>query len=246
MPASLELEATWPLIERSIGRKLREAEKVRDWIKIGSALDEAKEDLTDAIKAEQRRAVRRTVLTGKKPVRLRFTDAMSKPLDRLRLLGQTEALAELRRAGYDTSSRQLVAQLTPGPEGAWEYVRSELGHLSEKIEGHRVSLDVSGAAQAAVFDALYNVAGSRGIASKVVTTALDGGMAQTFSEFSDIVSSWERTGAGDGNMCDQCEAHDGEEYATWEEAMDSLPDGGPDPECAGGGSCRCGLVPVPA
>jgi hypothetical protein len=238
-----ELAATWPLVERAIGRPLRPAEKVRDWIKIGGTLDQAKDDLAEAIRIEQRRAVRRAILRSGEVV-LSLTAAMTAPLAFLKAFGAREARAELRRAGYDVSARALVARPIPGPEGPTEYVRAELAALSVKIERERVVLEASGAAQEAVIGALYKVAGARGIASKVVTTAMNQGFASTFADFRDVVSGWERTGAGDADMCDVCASEDGAQFDTWEEAMDSLPEGGPDPDCAGGGACRCELVPL--
>src|ERR1035437_1382570 len=96
-----ELELARPLVERSIGRELRHSERVVDVFGLVHALERAKADLAKAIKAEQRRAARAVVLGGKRKIALKHTAAMREPLDRLRRLGQREAIAELRRAGYD-------------------------------------------------------------------------------------------------------------------------------------------------
>jgi len=235
-----ELELARPLVERSIGRELRHAERVVDVFKLTAALERGKADLAKAIKDEQKRMIRRAVLAGKKPIRIKMTDAMRAPLERLRRIGQKEARAELIRAGYDLSGRSFVANPAPGPEGWADYIRKELAVLSVRVEAKRVEVTAAGAAQAAVIDALYAIPGSLGIASKVVSTALDEGMAMTFADVADIVSGWEYSAVLDGGTCPACEGEDGNVYATWEEAESMVPNG----DCDGGGSCRCGLIPL--
>ena len=247
MAASLELAETWPLVERYIGRKLREAEKVVDFFKLSSALEQAKADLFKAIRAEQRRAVRRAVLTDSKldlPIHIAFTLAMAAPLERLRALGKREARAELERAGYAVPARSMIAEPTPGPEGPHGYVRNEIAALKVKINKQRVSLEAGGAAQDAILAALYTVPGAMDIASRVVSTALNEGFSSTFSDAASVVKGWERTAILDAGTCDTCAERDGEQFDTWDAAMESLPDGGPDPECDGGGRCRCRIVPT--
>lgn len=235
-----ELEQARPLVERSVGRKLRHTERVVDVFKLTAVLERAKADLTQAIKAEQRRAVRRVVIGGGRKVKIAMTPAMREPLERLRKIGEREARAELRRAGYKIPSRSMVAAPIPGPEGSDEYVRSELGPFSVKLDAQRVTLTTGGAAQAAVLDALYAVAGAKGIASHVVSTALNEGMSATFADVADLVSGWEYSAVLDGGTCGECEALDGEVFATWEEIENLCPN----PDCEGGGNCRCEPVPV--
>ena len=78
----------------------------------------------------------------------------------------------------------------PGPEGPHGYVRNELGPLSTRLDKHRVELTTGGKAQSAVLDALYVVPGALDIASRVVSTALDEGMASTFADVADLVAGW--------------------------------------------------------
>ena len=235
-----ELELARPLVERSIGRELRHTERVVDVFKLTAALEKAKADLTQAIKAEQRRAVRKVVLGSSRKIRLDFTPAMRAPLERLVGIGKREARAELLRAGYDLSGRSFVANMRPGPGGWAAYGRKELAALSVRIDGKRVEVTAAGAAQAAVIDALYAVTGSLGIASKVVSTALDEGLASTFADVADLVSGWEFSSVLDGATCSECESMDGETFETWEEIEVLIPL----PDCEGGGSCRCGAIPL--
>jgi hypothetical protein len=242
-----ELEQARPLVERTIGRELRQAEHVVDVFLLNSALEQAKADLFKAIRAEQRRAVRRAVLSDSKldmPIHFAFTPAMAAPLDRLRALGKREARAEFARAGYDIPARSMIAEPTPGPEGPHGYVRNEIAALKVKIRKQRVSLEAGGAAQDAILAALYTVPGAMDIASRVVSTALNEGFSSTFSDLAGVVKGWEYSAILDDGTCDECEGHDGEQYATWDDAMEVMPDGGPLPDCAGGGRCRCRIVPL--
>ena len=134
----------------------------------------------------------------------------------------------------------MVAEPIPGPEGYHGYVRNELVALSKRINGHRVELVAGGAVQTAVLDALYAVPGSLGIASKVISTALDEGMAATFSDVADLVSGWEFSSVLDGATCSECESMDCETFETLEEIEVLIPL----PDCEGGGSCRCGAIPL--
>ena len=235
-----ELELARPLVERSIGRELRHTERVVDVFKLTAALEKAKADLAKAIKAEQRRAVRAVILGGSRKIKLKHTAAMREPLDRLHRLGQREALAELRRAGYDIPARSMVAEPIPGPEGYHGYVGNELVAFSVRLDKHRVELTSGGAVQNAVIGALYVVPGAMDIASRVVSTALDEGFSSTFSDLEDLASGWEYTAVLDDATCDACEGSDGEEYATWAEAEVMVPNA----ECAGEGRCRCEIIPL--
>jgi hypothetical protein len=65
-------------------------------------------------------------------------------------------------------------------------------------------------------------------------------MAMTFAGVADIVSGWEYSAVLDGGTCGECESMDGEVFASWEE-IEVLT---PNPDCEGGGSCRCGAIPL--
>jgi len=67
------------------------------------------------------------------------------------------------------------------------------------------------------------------------------GMGQTWEANQDLVRGWEYTAILDGGTCDACAPLDGTQYATLEELFLVLPDFGPNPECFGGGRCRCPL-----
>jgi hypothetical protein len=47
----------------------------------------------------------------------------------------------------------------------------------------------------------------------------------------------------DGGTCDICAPMDGTEYHSLDELYTVLPDFGPNPNCLGGGRCRCRAIP---
>lgn len=248
-------------VERVIGRPLRPAEQVIDVLKLDAALNEAKDDLTRAIQVQQRRMARRSLAT-RRPVRLTATRSMLEPLERLFRLGREEALAELRRAGVQTVEPRRQFANDPHRHaqphkklwhgGALEVLagklESGLGRISrrvqEGVEAGSVQIDLGEQTQLAVARALLKVPGGRDLASQLVSVALDRGMALTFDANQAAVASWEQTAVLDGATCDPCEEADGTEFASWSDAQDQMPDGGPYVECDGGDRCRCRLVPT--
>lgn len=226
--------------ERTVGRRLRASERIIDILGVGRRLHRAKEDLDAAIKAEQRRAVRRTVRRGLRTITLGVTDAMREPLNRLRRFGRREASAELERLGV----RGLSVAPKPPPDDLERWLATELGALSVRLSSTAVSADLAGVSQTAVIAALARVPGARDIASRAVSTALMQGMAATFEQADDLIAGWEQTAVMDASTCEACEDHDGRTFATWAEVEEAMPNGGPDPDCLGGGRCRCRVVPL--
>jgi hypothetical protein len=243
------LAATQRLVELTIGRPLRQAEQVVDVFALTAALDNAKDDLHAAIEAEKKRKVRHALRTGH-PIRLEVTVPMLRPLERLWRLGVREALAELERAGYNPV-RAFADAESENPI-LWEQtakLKSQLNGLSVKLQLEEDAIRVKlvargeGSIAAALADALLKVQGGRSIAAGLVSSTLFSGMGTTFEANESIVGGWETSAVLDGGTCDECETHDGDQFATWAEAQELMPNGGPAVYCLGGDRCRCRLVP---
>lgn len=242
------LEATRPLIERTIGRQLRAAEQIVDVFRITRLLDEAKDDLDAAIRREQKRAVQRALRLDTR-TNLKMTAVMLKPLYRLYQAGRREAAAELERAGYVLPRKYANPHRDHMLEAAEAKLRAKLAGLSIRITNeHTVQLQLAdrGAVGDALAQALLDVLGSRSIASDLVSTAMFSGMGATFEENQDLVGGWEYSAVLDGGTCDDCDSKDGTTYESWDDLQDDLPDGGPNPDCYGGDRCRCRALPAPA
>lgn len=246
-----DLSGSWSLVERTIGRPLRRAEQAIDVLRLDQALNDGKDDLEAAIRAEMLRAVLAWLDGG--ILALQVTDRMLKVIDRLRKLGREEALLELKRLGYgdaksssSTSQRSLAVDPVEPVAGRdlYTYLRRNLPSIQARIELDLVTTDLAGAAISAVEQALLRIPGARDIASRVVSVALIDGMAQTWEANEDIVGGWEYTAVLDPGTCEECEPLDGTVYDTIAELFVVLPDFGPNPECLGGSRCRCRAVPV--
>ena len=243
-----DLAATVSLVEALVGRPLRLAEQAIDVLRLDQALEHAKDALDLEIQAEMLRATAAWLAgTAVRPILL-ITARMLDILDELRALGREEALLELERLGYQPGRRFAVDPLDPAPEGrdVIGYIRKGLAAIGVRIELGLVTADLADAAHDAIARALLAIPGARDLASRVISTALIDGLAQTWEANRDIVSGWEYTAILDGGTCDACAPLDGTIYATLEELFVDLPDFGPNPECLGGGRCRCRAIPSPA
>lgn len=244
-----ELAVSRAFVEQIVGRELRPAEQAIDVVKLDRALNDAKDEVERAIKTEQRKAVRRAIALTR-PVRLRVTREMLRPLERLYQLGREEAAAELGRLGH----RPTVPPLRHYEDAAFRWPRlgqllegiihDGLTRISIRIDHELVHADLTDASTDAIARALMKVPGGRDLASRVISTALYSGMGAVFEENEGVVAGWEYTAILDGNQCERCQPFDGRRYATWAEATIDLPNGGPNPLCLGGGRCRCRLVPL--
>ena len=243
------LERTYALVERAVGRKLRAAEKAIDVLLLQGALERAKNELDAAIGVELVRAVKAWAATPGSALRprLEITPAIWRPLEELHELGRSEALNELERAGY--RARRMAAP-DPMPGGDFEdlegTMRLGLDRIALRVADDFVAADLSGASTNAIAQAMLAVPGARDLASRVVSTALYSGMALTFEEAGDLVAGFEYSSVLDHGTCDQCAPLDGTTYPSWDAIQGVLPGGGPNPECRGGGRCRCRAVPLPA
>lgn len=234
------------LAELLVGRPLRQAEEAIDVALLNDALSDAKDALDSAIHAEMLRAT--IAWAAGLALTLNVTDEMLAPLDELTDLGRREARAELERLGYELPARAFAQPIEEFPEDRdpAAYLARNLGAIRIRIQQDLVQADLSGLASDAVARALLRVPGGRDIASRIVSTALVNGLAQTWEEVADQVGGWEYTAVLDGGVCDRCRPLDGTRYASWDEIQTVLPNGGPNPRCLGGGRCRCRAVPLPA
>lgn len=232
-------------VEAVIGRPLRQAEQAIDVALLDEALREAKDAVDDAIEAEQVRAGQQWVLLGGRPS-MNVTRGMLEPLEQLHELGREEAWNELERAGY-TLRRLSIEEIPESPDDLEAYLRRNLTAIEVRIEQDLVRADLSGLAADAIARALLRIPGGRDIASRIVSTALIGGLAQTWDEVDadGLVQGWEITAILDLGTCLPCREHDGLRFETRAQAYAFLPNGGPAVYCLGRGRCRCRLVPLP-
>lgn len=232
-------------VAEAVGRPLRQAEQAIDIVRLDQALAKAKDEIEAAIQAEMLRATQRWVDLDLPPI-LRVTDGMLDPLHDLHDLGREEARREFERLGY--SLRQFAAAREPAPDGPDDleaYIGRQLPAISVQIEDDLVRADLSGLASDAIARALLRIPGGRDIASRVVSTALIGGLARTWDEIEADVGGWEITSVLDGATCLPCKTNDGLRFRTRNQAYAFLPNGGPAVYCLGEGRCRCRLVPLP-
>jgi hypothetical protein len=239
-----ELATTHALIEKKIGRALSIHEQAIDVLKLDQALNAAKTELEAAIRTEMKRAGELWLRTGSNPI-MSLTPAMEKPLDHLHTLGIEEGRAELERAGYDLARENAAPDPTPGEglAGVKRTVSSGLNGLRVRIEHDLVHADLASASSSAIADAILRIPGARDIASRVISTALISGLGETFEQNQDLVDGWVYTAVLDDGTCDECAPLDGTEYDTLDDLFQDLPDFGPNPDCYGGGRCRCRAVP---
>lgn len=237
MPTTLELRSL--RVELRVGRKLTAAEEHIDVEAIDTLLNQAKDQLEQAIRDEQRRAARAVARGGN--ARLEVTDSMLRILRRLREQGRRHARAELESMGYPVTDRRRLAS-DDEIEGT---LRARLGSLTAKIERQALGGDLSTVATAAIQKSVLDVLGARGIAADLVSPTFVSGLADTFEQHLDAVEAWQYTAINDAGLCDQCAPYDGVIFDTLDDLFEVLPDFGPNPACLGGTRCRCRAVPVP-
>lgn len=249
VPPSRDLSASRRLVEAIVGRTLRKAEQAIDVLRLDQALSHAKEDLEAAIRAEMLRASAAWAAGQTPSPYLAVDEAMLAILDSLAQLGAAEGLLELERLGYVglrvPPARAFVAG--PGPRHHRDvrgYLGRELNGIGVRIEDDLLLADLSGASEVAIANALMGIPGARDLASRVISSALMDGFGATFEANQDLVGSWEYTAVMDGATCDPCGQWDGAVFQSLGELFQVLPDFGPNPECSGGGRCRCRAVPA--
>lgn len=230
-------------LERRIGRKLTAAETHVQVEAIDELLNRAKDLLDNAIREEQARLAR--LAAAGHNGRLEVTPRMAAILAGLRFHGAAHALAELHSMGYPVKPPSPVRALGRSEDELLGRLRHRLGHLSVKIQDEAIGLDLSSLAIDSIEKALIDILGARSIAADLVAPAFDAGLAATFEQHQDLVDGWAYSSILDAGTCDECSSLDGTTYATWADISEVLPDGGPNPACAGSDRCRCRPVPMP-
>jgi hypothetical protein len=246
VPPSRDLSASRWLVEAMIGRTLRKAEQAIDVLRLDQALAHAKDDLEAAIRAEMVRATKAWLEGPDFRPELELTQEMTKILERLEAIGAEEAELELERLGYRGIRRRALVARGPVGRDVSEYLRGNLGSIGVRIHGELVAAEFGDASSVAIAHALMAVPGARDLASRAISTALINGLGMTFEENRGLVKLWVYTAVLDGGTCEVCAPLDGSEYETLEALFQVLPDFGPNPDCLGGGRCRCRAVPADA
>lgn len=223
-----------------------------DVLGLDRALNRAKDELERAIEAEKAHAIGGYVRRSR-PLRLELTEAMQEPLRRLLRIGVREAAAELRRAGYEVERASAAAIPEPRPDydrlaPVVRMLRAGLAGLGIRVERETIEIDFSEVVGRALERALIRVTGARDVASRLVSSALTAGLAQTFEQADALgeVAGYEYTAVLDKRTCSACSPNDGRVFRSWLEVDSFMPSGGPFPGCLGGPRCRCRCVPLPA
>lgn len=231
----------------ALRRELTAAERHVDIRGLVEALEQAKHDLAAEIQREQRRAAR-AVIAGRR-ANLVITPRMAAILARLYQRGVRAAIDESASMGV-ALRKALEAEPAPIPPGTirpYQRLRLLLGELSRRLTGEGAArLAIQADSRPEMLRALIRVPGALDAAGRVVSMTLTSGLSDVYSANEDAFSGWQYTAVLDGGTCDECEARDGEEYATLTEGLEVLPDFGPNPLCFGETRCRCRLLPLGA
>lgn len=225
--------------EQRLGRPLTDGERRVDVVEILAALEKGKQRLQRAIVKEQRRVA--ALAEKGHPGEMRITDEMVAAMNELHRTGVREARRELARAGVRARSyaaprsqaiRRLINQLT-----------GHLPSISVRVRRRSVQLQLAQESHRAILAQASRIPGALDAASRLVSSAMYSGMGDVFSASADLIGGWTYSAVMDGGTCESCSSLDGTHYDTWEDIQDVLPDGGPNPDCDGGGRCRCRAVP---
>lgn len=226
-------------------RELTAAERHVDVGGLVAALEQAKLDLHAEIVREQRRVAR--ALAAGRRAQLIVTPRMAAVLARLYQRGVQAAHQEAASMGVELR-KAFEAEPAPIPDGTQKpYLRLRvlLGALSKRISGeHAARHELYADSRPEMLRALTRVPGALDAAGRVVSKTLMSGMGDVFAANADAFSGWQASAVLDGGTCGPCEENDGHVYATWGDAMEDLPDGGPYVDCLGEDRCRCRLVPI--
>jgi hypothetical protein len=228
-----------------LGRPLTYAEHHIDIVQLDRDLAAGKRRLHAAIDREKRRAIN-AHFRYRKPIRLRVTAKMQQVLRGLYRTGQAHARREIRSL---TGTR--LAQQHTDEAKLTGLVKKLRGHLNvyqrtvtERVAEAETAITIGEVAEIAMVRQVLQIPGALNVASQMVSGAMFSGLGSVFEENSGLFSGFAWSAIMDDATCDPCAEGDGTEYATWEEAMVDLPDGGPAEDCDGEGRCRCRLVPL--
>lgn len=241
-------------VEAKRGRPLTMAERNIDLAGLNRDLNDGKEAIRQAVAAEQARQVKRWVRGGMRgSPRVRATPAIVKVLEELYAKGEEHGNAELRKAGYRAYAAAGESKRLKALKGQ---LTTLLGGLNQRLRRRTTELDLGTLSQNAIIDSLSRVPGALDVASRMISQSLYAGLGAAFDRASGQVDAtddetpgggngWEQTAIMDGGTCGPCADADGTTFDTWEEAQDTMPNGGPYVDCDGDQRCRCRLAPRP-
>jgi hypothetical protein len=236
--------------ELRLGRSLTTGELAIDIESADADLAEGKRRLAAAIEKEKRRVVK-AHLAGRVG-RMEITPEMILALRWLYGRGRDHALGEIERLGVEVRKRRSFARSRGSVP---KRIAAMVGGLRRGLI--RINARINTETSTAIFEAGLStsilaaeierqIPGAMAAAADLVSSGFTAGVADVYEAHADLFSGWQYTAVMDGATCDECEAHDGEEYATLAEMYDVLPDFGPNPSCYGEGRCRCRGVPLGA
>lgn len=241
-PLTTALEHAWALLhaEQRLGRPLTLAERNIDIVGLDRDLKQGKARLAAEVEREKRRALN-SYFRYKRTIRLDVTERMVTILRSLYRTGAKHAHREVEQlAGVKLprsySEKNDIEALTAK-------LKKQLHPLETKVVTKAVSADIGSIAQVAAVRTVLQMPGALNVASQLVSSAVFMGLGSVYDENAGLFGGWTYSAVMDENTCDECEAHDGEEFNSWDEIMEMLPDGGPNPDCFGEGRCRCRAVP---
>lgn len=235
-------------------RELTAAEQHIDVEGLTDELETAKEELVEAIAAEQAR-VARALAEGRGRARLELTEAMVDVILRLHEAGREHAQREMRSMGVEPRRAMATAGQAPAPVQpvlvrfrallGGQQLRLERALLRESLTSGSDVFGAIGLARQRITERLEEVPGVRDAASQLVSQSLTSGLNDVYAANEDLFGGWQYSAVLDGGTCDVCRPLDGRVYDTLAEMYEDLPDFGPNPRCLGGYRCRCRGVPLP-
>lgn len=233
--------------ERRLGRKLTAGEKNVDLVSAVAVLETGKERLRQAIQAELRATLRELLRTGRYPY-LDETPAMLSALRALYDAGTVAAYGEIARFGQKIRAYADEPPILTDLRGRLADLRLRISLRAHREAASAASsgyiAELSPFSGAALRALERRVPGALDAASRLVSPAFFGGIGDVYSVNADLFDGWEYSAVLDAATCDICRAADGQRFASWDEAIVVLPNGGPNPACRGDGRCRCRLVPT--
>lgn len=239
------------MAEQRLGRPLSTIERGLDLVGLDRDLSNAKDQLEREIERAKKKAILRHLRDGG-PVVVRTTPRMRSILRALYRAGQRHARAEIRAAGktpFPTGTRLSSRD----PDAVEARLAALLREYSQRLrrrvdavplEHGEVGVSIGDLASTSVGRAALDIPGARDVASRIVSTGLFSGVGDVYDSNAGLFDGWMYSAVMDAATCEVCSEADGTTYATWEEAMADLPDGGPNPDCDGEGRCRCRVVPA--
>lgn len=228
------------LAEDRLGRPLTVAERHIDIVGLDRDLKEGKARLAAAVEKEKRRALNSYFLY-RRTIRMDVTPEMLRVLTQLYRTGRQHAKDEIAKLTGIKLPRSFSEADTLDQLSA--KLSAHLKPFEKKVVHQAVSADIGSIAEIAVTRAVLQMPGAVNVASQLVSSAVFAGVGSVYDQSAGLFSAFTYSAVMDDNTCPECEAHEGEEFESWDAIQEVLPDGGPNPDCDGEGRCRCRAVP---